>query len=65
MTYTRYANLQTSLFQFVEGKTLWSSGKGQDSRLEVFGLNPSLAVEAIYHASLIWIKSMKSKLWKR
>ncbi len=28
---------------------------------EVVGLNPGPAVETIYHAQLIWIKSMKAK----
>ncbi len=29
---------------------------------EVVSLNPGSAVESIYHAPLIWIKSMKAKI---
>jgi hypothetical protein len=29
---------------------------------EVLSLNPGPAVETIYHAPLIWIKSMKAKI---
>jgi len=39
------------------GKTPWSSGKGQ----EIMGSNPDSAEETIYHAPLIWIKSMNAK----
>jgi hypothetical protein len=42
------------------GKTLWSSGKGKTHIREVMVLDPSPAMETIYHAPLIWIKSMKA-----
>jgi hypothetical protein len=39
-----------------EGKMPWSHVQ------EDVGLNPSPAVETIYHAPLLWIKSIKNKI---
>ncbi len=46
------------------GKTPWSSGKVRVKThvQEVVNSNPGPAVETIYHALLIWIKSMKAKI---
>ena len=44
------------------GKTPWSSGKGEDSCPRGCEFESRPAVETIYHAPLIWIKSMKAKI---
>jgi hypothetical protein len=40
----------------------WSSGKGEDSCQRGGEFQSRPAAETIYHAPLIWIKSMKAKI---
>ncbi len=54
--YLKFWNLGKQIFP-------WSSGKGAKTHIQaVVVSNPGPAVETIYRAPLIWIKSMKAKI---
>ena len=47
------------------GKTPQSSSKDKTHIQEVLGLNPSPALETIYHAQSYWVKSMKAYILEK